>query len=291
MEFLDGEELRFVLKREKTIPPERVVRMLVAGRDRPRRGARDRQFVHRDLKPDNLFLVRHARGRRRPSSSTSGRVKDKTKDAKKLTVLGTTIGTPVLHGARAGAGARYARRAGRRVRARGDHLRVHQRHRALRRDERPVDPPRDPDEGSRRRRASPGRSRSTRRPPRSTTSSKWRSRRTRTSGRRPSAPWPTRSGARTGSRAITSEWAVTSQAELAAEDRVGAAPRGPWMSPPIPSRRPIRSRRRRPAGWRRAVRLRLPLRRAGWMRRFKRRVKRSTKNRRERGCPRRALPG
>src|ERR1043165_6710457 len=28
MEFLDGEELRFILKREKTIPAERVVRML-----------------------------------------------------------------------------------------------------------------------------------------------------------------------------------------------------------------------------------------------------------------------
>src|SRR5262249_49512668 len=55
MEFLDGEELRTVLKREKTITPARLVRMMAqtaVGLDEAHR----RQFVHRDLKPDNLFL-------------------------------------------------------------------------------------------------------------------------------------------------------------------------------------------------------------------------------------------
>src|SRR5438128_2179223 len=55
MEFLDGEELRLVLKREKSIPPERVVRMMsqiAIGLDE----AHAKNFVHRDLKPDNLFL-------------------------------------------------------------------------------------------------------------------------------------------------------------------------------------------------------------------------------------------
>src|SRR5208282_1215658 len=55
MEFLDGEELRVVLKRDKTLPPERLVRMIsqvAIGLD----GAHDLNFIHRDLKPDNLFL-------------------------------------------------------------------------------------------------------------------------------------------------------------------------------------------------------------------------------------------
>lgn len=92
MEFLDGEELRFVLKREKTIPPERVVRMLAQvaiGLDE----AHARQLVHRDLKPDNLFLCGTREGDN-VKILDFGSVKDKNKDAKKLTVLGTTIGSP-----------------------------------------------------------------------------------------------------------------------------------------------------------------------------------------------------
>ena len=92
MEFLDGEELRFVLKREKMIPPERIVRMLAQtaiGLDE----AHARQFVHRDLKPDNLFLVGTREGDD-VKILDFGSVKDKNKDAKKLTVLGTTIGSP-----------------------------------------------------------------------------------------------------------------------------------------------------------------------------------------------------
>ena len=92
MEFLDGEELRFVLKREKVISPERIVRMLAhvaLGLD----AAHAHQIVHRDLKPDNLFLC----GTRDGDDTKIldfGSVKDKNKDAKKLTVLGTTIGSP-----------------------------------------------------------------------------------------------------------------------------------------------------------------------------------------------------
>lgn len=92
MEFLDGEELRFVLKREKTIPPERIIRMLAhvaLGLDE----AHKRQVVHRDLKPDNLFLCGTREGDV-VKILDFGSVKDKNKDAKKLTVLGTTIGSP-----------------------------------------------------------------------------------------------------------------------------------------------------------------------------------------------------
>ncbi len=92
MEFLEGEELRLILKREKTISPDRTIRMLsqvAIGLDE----AHARQFVHRDLKPDNLFLC----GTREGDIAKIldfGSVKDKNKEAKKLTVLGTTIGSP-----------------------------------------------------------------------------------------------------------------------------------------------------------------------------------------------------
>jgi serine/threonine-protein kinase len=92
MEFLDGEELRFILKRDKSVEPARLVRMLAQtaiGLDE----AHNRQFVHRDLKPDNLFLCGTREGDN-VKILDFGSVKDKNKDAKKLTVLGTTIGSP-----------------------------------------------------------------------------------------------------------------------------------------------------------------------------------------------------
>jgi len=92
MEFLEGEELRNVLKREKHLPPERVVRMLsqpAIGLDEAHR----RQLVHRDLKPDNLFLCGTREGDI-VKLLDFGSVKDKSSMAKKLTVVGTTIGSP-----------------------------------------------------------------------------------------------------------------------------------------------------------------------------------------------------
>ena len=92
MEFLDGEELRLVLRRELSISPERVVRMLsqtALGLD----AAHNINFVHRDLKPDNLFLCGSREGDI-VKVLDFGSVKDKNTDAKKLTVLGTTIGSP-----------------------------------------------------------------------------------------------------------------------------------------------------------------------------------------------------
>ncbi len=92
MEYLYGEELRATLKREVVISPARVVRMLsqiAIGLDQ----AHSRQFVHRDLKPDNLFLGQNSDGDV-VKILDFGSVKDKAETAKKLTVLGTTIGSP-----------------------------------------------------------------------------------------------------------------------------------------------------------------------------------------------------
>ena len=92
MEFLEGEELRYILKREKYLAPERVVRMLsqvAYALD----ATHEQSLVHRDLKPDNLFLC----GTREGDITKIldfGSVKDKSSQAKKLTVLGTTIGSP-----------------------------------------------------------------------------------------------------------------------------------------------------------------------------------------------------
>ena len=92
MEFLDGEELRYVLKRERVLSPERVVRMLsqvAIGLDQ----AHARSFIHRDLKPDNLFLCGTREGDT-VKVLDFGSVKDRSGSRKKLTVLGTTIGSP-----------------------------------------------------------------------------------------------------------------------------------------------------------------------------------------------------
>jgi serine/threonine protein kinase len=92
MEFLEGEELRMMLKREKRMAPERLVRLLsqaAMGLDR----AHQQKLVHRDLKPDNLFLC----GTREGDSMKVldfGSVRDNSSMAKKLTVAGTTIGSP-----------------------------------------------------------------------------------------------------------------------------------------------------------------------------------------------------
>ncbi|WP_437664012.1 serine/threonine-protein kinase [Sorangium sp. So ce1182] len=92
MEYLEGEELRTLLKRDKVLRPERLVRMLsqlALGLVE----AHERKVVHRDLKPDNIFLV-GTRDGDKVKILDFGSVRDNSEGAKKLTVVGTTIGSP-----------------------------------------------------------------------------------------------------------------------------------------------------------------------------------------------------
>jgi serine/threonine-protein kinase len=92
MEYLEGEELRLLLKRDKIMRPERLVRML-SHIAKGLTGAHERKQVHRDLKPDNIFLC-HTQDGDVTKILDFGSVRDNNENAKKLTVMGTTIGSP-----------------------------------------------------------------------------------------------------------------------------------------------------------------------------------------------------
>ncbi|MDI3291043.1 serine/threonine-protein kinase [Polyangium sp. 15x6] len=89
MEYLEGEELRVLMRREKVLPPERVVRF-VSQVAIGLQGAHERKIVHRDLKPDNVFLC----GGDEVKLLDFGSVRDNSVGAKKITAIGTTIGSP-----------------------------------------------------------------------------------------------------------------------------------------------------------------------------------------------------
>jgi serine/threonine protein kinase len=94
MEFLDGEELRALLDRKKQLPVARALRVVsqvATALDR----AHEQGMVHRDLKPDNIFLV-HTPNGDEVKLLDFGSVKyTKGQDrGNKLTVMGTTIGSP-----------------------------------------------------------------------------------------------------------------------------------------------------------------------------------------------------
>lgn len=92
MEYLEGEELRTVLKREKVLKPARLVKIL-AQVAIGLTAAHERKIVHRDLKPDNIFLCRTSEGTK-VKILDFGSVRDNSEGAKKLTAMGTTIGSP-----------------------------------------------------------------------------------------------------------------------------------------------------------------------------------------------------
>ena len=92
MEYLVGEELGKLLKREGSISKERMIRV-VAQTALALRYAHSFGFIHRDLKPDNIFLCRSADGDV-VRLLDFGSVKLQMETGAKLTALGTTLGSP-----------------------------------------------------------------------------------------------------------------------------------------------------------------------------------------------------
>ena len=92
MEYLVGEELGKLLAREGTLSRARMIRV-VAQTALALRYAHSFGFIHRDLKPDNIFLYRSADGDV-VRLLDFGSVKLQVETGAKLTVLGTTLGSP-----------------------------------------------------------------------------------------------------------------------------------------------------------------------------------------------------
>jgi serine/threonine-protein kinase len=94
MEYLEGEELRVSLRREKHLPPGELVRLvsqIAMGLEAPHA----RKIVHRDLKPENVFMCESEKFDGQVVKLLDfGSVRDNSEGAKKLTVMGTTIGSP-----------------------------------------------------------------------------------------------------------------------------------------------------------------------------------------------------
>ena len=93
MELVQGVTLAAMLKRESRLPAIRAVQTLLPIVDGLRM-AHDKGIVHRDIKPDNVFLAADALGRRQPKLLDFGIAKvDKQVDGR-LTQVGAVLGSP-----------------------------------------------------------------------------------------------------------------------------------------------------------------------------------------------------
>ncbi|MFW6050012.1 MAG: serine/threonine-protein kinase [Myxococcota bacterium] len=92
MEYLQGEELGQVLRREGAVPPERLLR-IVCQTALALEHAHSFGVIHRDLKPDNVFLT-ESEGGDDVRILDFGSVKLQVEMGPKLTAFGTTLGSP-----------------------------------------------------------------------------------------------------------------------------------------------------------------------------------------------------
>ncbi|MFO0604436.1 MAG: serine/threonine-protein kinase [Polyangiales bacterium] len=95
LELLEGETLGDVLDREGPLPPGAAAALLVPAMAGVAR-AHARGVVHRDLKPDNLFLHRGAGGALVPKVVDFGVARDlaASDDGERITRVGEVVGTP-----------------------------------------------------------------------------------------------------------------------------------------------------------------------------------------------------
>jgi serine/threonine-protein kinase len=92
MEYLEGQELGKVLGHGQRLAPARVVR-IISQAALALEHAHSFGFIHRDLKPDNIFLCRTPAGDE-VRVLDFGSVKLQVETGAKLTAIGTTIGSP-----------------------------------------------------------------------------------------------------------------------------------------------------------------------------------------------------
>jgi serine/threonine-protein kinase len=96
MELLHGESLRAILRRDSRLSPRVAVQLLLPVLD-GLRAAHQAGIVHRDIKPDNIFIARDALRRRQPKLLDFGLAKlDMPSPVREepMTLAGTTVGTP-----------------------------------------------------------------------------------------------------------------------------------------------------------------------------------------------------
>lgn len=94
MELVLGETLSALLQREIRLPAIRAVQMLLPIADGVRL-AHDKSIIHRDIKPDNIFLSTEALGRMQPKLLDFGIAKiGRTSRESRLTQVGVVLGSP-----------------------------------------------------------------------------------------------------------------------------------------------------------------------------------------------------
>ncbi len=93
MEFIEGESLKELIRREGQLPAERIVAFLrqIAG---ALQAAHRRNIVHRDLKPQNIMVTTGSDGRETAKLLDFGIAKMFDEEATQLTATGLSIGTP-----------------------------------------------------------------------------------------------------------------------------------------------------------------------------------------------------
>jgi serine/threonine-protein kinase len=98
MELLEGETLADILIRSKSLPPDAAIALLIPAM-RGVAAAHAHGVVHRDLKPDNIFVCRAADGHRREAKvldfGVSKLADEISNDQVSITNTGSLVGTPI----------------------------------------------------------------------------------------------------------------------------------------------------------------------------------------------------